>query len=349
MKREFEVYIKPDVPVSDEIIGITKITNETLEERGVTAVEGIERFMAFLGDKCTVVAHNLDYDISILKSYCGRKSTINLDEHIGKSFDSLLLAQLLYPKMKRYKLEYLLKKLNLEGENTHNAMDDVKATISLVENIVQNSDSIVSKTETFRSEYGEKVMEFHENYSQKMELYNSTFYENTAISTILEGFSTELFTPEFYDHPRFLGFLKYVREHEKSFVGKSLRMRLDMELSHLRGVKESDLVDDNVKVVVSTVHKSKGLAFDTVIIPEAVQGNYPNYFSEKITDPVKKKKAIGEDMRIFYVAMSRSKSKLIISYHTSFMAHSGTFFDKELSVFVRSIEGLFEVEKVRPK
>ena len=63
-------------------------------------------------------------------------------------------------------------------------------------------------------------------------------------------------------------------------------------------------------VIISTVHKAKGKSFDTVIVPSVVEGNYPYTTSTR-------KNAILDDARSFYVAISRARSRLIL-----------TFFDK---------------------
>ena len=55
-----------------------------------------------------------------------------------------------------------------------------------------------------------------------------------------------------------------------------------------------------------TVHASKGLEFDTVIVPEANEGVYPHGKMSEI-------KETEEERRIFYVAMTRAKEKLIIT------------------------------------
>ncbi len=55
-----------------------------------------------------------------------------------------------------------------------------------------------------------------------------------------------------------------------------------------------------------TVHASKGLEFDTVIIPQANEGVYPHGKMSEI-------KETEEERRIFYVAMTRAKERLIIT------------------------------------
>lgn len=63
-----------------------------------------------------------------------------------------------------------------------------------------------------------------------------------------------------------------------------------------------------------TVHASKGLEFDTVIIPDANEGVYPHGRLSGI-------KETEEERRIFYVAMTRAKNRLLITCVTGTKDH----------------------------
>ena len=56
-----------------------------------------------------------------------------------------------------------------------------------------------------------------------------------------------------------------------------------------------------------TVHASKGLEFDTVIIPDINEGNFPH---GKMPD----ENSVEEERRIFYVAMTRAANNLYLYY-----------------------------------
>lgn len=57
-----------------------------------------------------------------------------------------------------------------------------------------------------------------------------------------------------------------------------------------------------------TMHASKGLEFQTVIVPECNEGKIPS-------DKSKTQAEIEEERRMFYVAMTRAKNKLCLFYH----------------------------------
>jgi DNA helicase-2/ATP-dependent DNA helicase PcrA len=73
--------------------------------------------------------------------------------------------------------------------------------------------------------------------------------------------------------------------------------------------------------ILSTIHSSKGLEFDRVIIVDAVEGILPSVSvsggPEKMSE--KNRAALEEERRMFYVAMTRAKNRLeIITYERIF-------------------------------
>jgi DNA helicase-2/ATP-dependent DNA helicase PcrA len=55
-----------------------------------------------------------------------------------------------------------------------------------------------------------------------------------------------------------------------------------------------------------TVHQAKGCEFDTVILAGADDRNFPSFFSRS-------EKALEEEKKVFYVAISRAKKKLVLT------------------------------------
>ena len=83
------------------------------------------------------------------------------------------------------------------------------------------------------------------------------------------------------------------------------------------------------RYIISTVHKAKGLEFDTVIIYRAIDGNYPG--SHSWTE-----RQIQEDARRLFVALSRSRKHLCVlcdSYYGRSPHTLSPFLDKVRSHF----------------
>ena len=71
--------------------------------------------------------------------------------------------------------------------------------------------------------------------------------------------------------------------------------------------KNKKSTDKNMNIQLMTIHASKGLEFDEVYIPDVNEGTYPH---GKMLD----KESMEEERRVFYVALTRAKNKLYISY-----------------------------------
>ena len=124
---------------------------------------------------------------------------------------------------------------------------------------------------------------------------------------------------------------KFLRHMEINCGKGELRSLLN-HVSAYRLYKESDLIIGDEKIIISTVHKAKGLEFDNVIIPECVTGVYPSWASMS-------EEEFKEDARTLYVALSRAMKRLIITTHSFFLdKKSGRIFLRNKSPFIECIE-----------
>ena len=70
---------------------------------------------------------------------------------------------------------------------------------------------------------------------------------------------------------------------------------------------QDELTEEKAAVSLMTVHASKGLEFDAVFITGLEQGLFPSTREDEKRDPE-------EDRRLFYVALTRAKKRLFLSY-----------------------------------
>ncbi|MFV0338787.1 MAG: ATP-dependent helicase [Chthoniobacterales bacterium] len=84
------------------------------------------------------------------------------------------------------------------------------------------------------------------------------------------------------------------------------------QLALLGAVETADtLADDNEQVCLSTVHQAKGLEWHSVFVIGLSQGMFP---SAKAIENDKNGKALEEERRLFYVAVTRCKDELYLLY-----------------------------------
>lgn len=129
-------------------------------------------------------------------------------------------------------------------------------------------------------------------YIRKRKGYDEFLKEYAAYRKIS---SEDLFAvlEEIWQNSKGYGTIKEWFEHIESY-GKMLK-----EQNKKNGEKEG--------VNLMTMHAAKGLEFDTVFVIEANEGSCP--YKKATAD-----EEIEEERRLFYVAMTRAKRKLVISY-----------------------------------
>ncbi len=88
-----------------------------------TIEEVLPKFIEFIGDS-VLVAHNAEFDMGFIAEKC-RKQNIKFN---NKSVDTLTLARVLLPELKRHRLNIVAKALGVQLLNHHRAVDDAQAT-----------------------------------------------------------------------------------------------------------------------------------------------------------------------------------------------------------------------------
>ncbi|MEX0823195.1 MAG: ATP-dependent helicase, partial [Balneolaceae bacterium] len=80
------------------------------------------------------------------------------------------------------------------------------------------------------------------------------------------------------------------------------------------------LQQDEPPLILSTIHSAKGLEWRTVFIIQCLDGIIPSGYS--IDDD----EQMDEEVRLLYVAVTRAKDQLFITYPAMFQSHYGDYF-----------------------
>lgn len=305
--------------------------------RVVTRNQGLSDFMQYVGD-AVLLGHNVNYDYNILKynlkRYCGSM----YDYFETPILDTLKLAHLICPRLKKYKLEYLIDKLNLKGTNSHNAKDDIMATFELAKYCRKQTDDLLTKQVDFyqKPEVQEVIYNLSVGYKECYDLTKSRLYrlrdDNDAFALIdeMKELSQSLSRLcEFNLVDRFDLILSFLNEDVISrTTSNALKAQFNEHLMDMSTYREADMCESSnfkEKLFVSTVHKAKGLEFENVIVMHAVNDRYPHFAHSSIDQQE-------EDKRLFYVAISRAKKRLIVS---------GSSIEKGFTPFINSIAHRF--------
>ena len=126
--KSFECYFATDKDLSPTQT-IHNISNEHLAQKATDKKEGLSAFVDFIGSDA-LLAHNMTYDYTILNTNLLRIGLDSVNKKRNPVFCSLTLTRQLC-KLPSYRLGDILTSLGLEGDNSHDAMDDTKATVNL--------------------------------------------------------------------------------------------------------------------------------------------------------------------------------------------------------------------------
>ena len=126
--RDFERFFATDKDLC-KTKNIHNISNETLLQKATDKRKGLNDFIYFLSNDA-LLAHNIKYDFSILNSNLLNEGLKPVKETNNSIFCSLSLTRQLY-SLSSYKLVNILKSLKIKGVNSHDALDDTKATVQL--------------------------------------------------------------------------------------------------------------------------------------------------------------------------------------------------------------------------
>lgn len=88
----------------------------------------------------------------------------------------------------------------------------------------------------------------------------------------------------------------------------TLQTIVSSEFHQFKSLNEPDLILDGEKIVVSTIHKAKGLEWDTVVVPQCNNSVFPSYFDKTKTEK-------DESARVLFVAITRARKQLILSFY----------------------------------
>ncbi len=321
---------------------IHHITREQVAKGGAW-VNVLSEFLAFVGE-CPLLAHNLNYDLEMLKSNSA-ELTFAPDVQAQLSallmrpcFDTLQLARLLYPDLASYKLESLLDTFTLAGVNSHNALDDVKATASLFVHMCQAMPEHLQQADALLDQYASIITPFRYAWQTMCDDFATPFFSplDVELATSIDAYFSfaqqqdHWYNPQTLAQTRAEATQKYfpwlikhcfqgIASHQLNanlyqYAGAEGQARGQL-VAQLATLKETDLIDpERDKLIVSTVHRAKGLEFDTVYLPACVDSNYPLYMPASIPKD-KRVKRENESKRLLYVALSRPTNKLIVSYH----------------------------------
>lgn len=111
------------------------------------------------------------------------------------------------------------------------------------------------------------------------------------------------------DYPKRLQDLEHFAALADAFDARAdFLSSLALDPIELSVLDDEPLEDDELPLVLSTIHSAKGLEFHSVFVIHALDGVMPSGYAFKDED------ALDEELRLLYVAITRAEENLFISY-----------------------------------
>ena len=153
----------------------------------------------------------------------------------------------------------------------------------------------------------------HESLKRLQELYAGTDVRSATVAESGEAvlnYYLPILKEKYDDHPKRLKDLEQLLTIMQRYRSME-NFLIDMALEPPNTSADDNLSGgppDSDRLVLSTIHSAKGLEWDTVFIIWALDGRFPSVHA--LDDPDE----LEEELRLMYVAATRAKKSLIITY-----------------------------------
>jgi len=124
----FNTFVNPEVPIPEDIVKLTGITDEMVADAPLIA-EALENFFAFIGNNepnrkfmPLLIAHNANFDIGFIRHFAKQCDLPFTNPYL----DTVALSKYINPELKNHKLNTIAEAYELGEFNHHRACDDAE-------------------------------------------------------------------------------------------------------------------------------------------------------------------------------------------------------------------------------
>lgn len=309
--ERFVRFIKPSKSVG-ESEAVHHFSDAYLAEHGETAELVLQEFKEFSRD-AVIVGHNVMYDVTIFTNELAR-------HNLGKPafaaiYDTLDMYRRFYPNLQNHKLGFLSDHFAVDHKPTHNALDDILATARILlyvikENIVPTADKRKALIANYKDAFSTIATQM-----ETLRRKSQTEMPTQLLAYIMNDMGVLTYYKSHGEAKR----VDYIRDlyriaqkEEQTDDGLSGRQRVQqlLRVAALHaGEPDPRLSKKGQRIPIITVHQAKGSEFDHVFLAGMNRGVFPSPMA--VRDGKEE-----EERRLFYVAMTRAKKDLTVTYVT---------------------------------
>ena len=304
----FVKYLRASKPVGQSE-QVHHISDAYLQQHGVEPREALQEFCRF-AQGSVIVGHNVVFDLAILASQLRRLKLEPLS--IPAFYDTLDIYRRYYPKLPSYRLEYLGEIFHVQHKSSHDAFDDICATGEILihavkENILPGRDMRRSYLSRYVKVFAPLAQEIGK-LQQEMRILSLPDLVTKVIMAL------KIHVVYAKDAARLENLRQLVRYSRELAALPSCTKQGDtydalqefLRLSAMSNTELDLMLKSHPKIPIITVHQAKGSEFDTVFLAGLQEGCFPTKISMQ-------KDNVREEARLFYVAITRAKSRLFLT------------------------------------
>ncbi len=297
----FERMVLPTVPIGQGAYETHGFDLDYVKAHGgVSAKSALRDFSQFVRGAVLVGHNSMRFDAPLIRRQLKENKLPPLE--IRGEYDTLSIAKEFHASLPDFRLSTLCFKWDIVNEAAHNAYGDIVATGKVLHRMLME-DVIPTRV---------KRMETCERYSarfEKLYAFFKEFQEKCKRVPAREAVRYLLDCVQLENRYKSDGDRRAIELLLASFEGKQGCaedvLREFVANAELSATGVDKLFAGLSAIPLLTVHQSKGCEFDTVLLAGVDDQNFPSFFSKEETEE--------EEKRVFYVAISRAKQKLVLT------------------------------------
>lgn len=223
------------------------------------------------------------------------------------------------PKEDSISLFKILEDLDIRAETLKSISRKSSLNEKSLYQVIKSSD----KFSDFEDE-NNKLLDLKSKLSFLLDLKSAKLSISGYILKVIEKFNLyqkALISENVFEIESLNSFLKFSKSALQTSKDKTLsRFLFIINLNKNVFLEENDLIKHKVELL--TIHNSKGKEFDHVFIPFLNDRKFPTSFKKSLFEipeiDLSKDDFLDEELRLFFVALSRSKENLFLSYVSKF-------------------------------
>lgn len=302
--ERFMKFLKPEQLVGSSEL-VHGFSDEYLNKHGKNKIRTIKSFLKFIKGR-TLVGHNVQYDINILTSEIERASLPKPE--FKCFFDTLDIYRRFYPSLENHKLCTLSTIFNTKHKPNHNALFDILATGEV---LVYAVDNFIAPTRVKRRRLMKSTYKKFEKLSRDLNIYFEDIKDMRpmeVIQYVVKKFNIlEVYGSKSTEADNLRDFYFTAKNNEDHSLGCRDALMDFVTLSTLSDGEMEKLMIAKGRIPIITIHQAKGLEFDYIFLAGLQDDVFPGKYSIKDN-------YFDEEKRVFYVALTRAKKKIYMSY-----------------------------------